>query len=540
MKNITAAVLLLCSAGFPALAAGTSLLTEPPPATAALGETVTFRAKAGYHFNLKAPQECGASEAFDVTKASLKCRFDAAGDQDVSLKICDDQETSCMFEDFTVKVLGEAKKTAPAPAPAAAASESLEGFITGDPAGALALAKKEGRLLFIDFSARWCPPCRVMEDTVLWRPEFLAATADMVRAGLDVDKPEAREWRKRFGVTGYPTYLVADADLNEIGRWTGNASLPAFDAWIAEQKRWKDVPVAVAEAGAAKLDEAGRMRLARQYVTLEKWKEARAVLAGLNTRAAAYLDAQAQVKEEKSTDTVKLAALYRGLIDRFDGHDGQPAEASVLDWIAALYKADHKAAKQYMDGINGLISSLNSSTDAAAEGYGPEDILYGAATAMDDADRGDLAAPLYVRAAAVYGGLADKALRPELAKGLRLSQARCLVSAGKDEAAAAVYAGLVRKFPAEYAFHRSYANVLSRLNKYPEAISEVSLAEKLSYGDIHSQIVMLKARIQAKSGDKSGAAATLRAAIAAAEVPGSSDAASGGMKKYLKELESAK
>jgi thiol-disulfide isomerase/thioredoxin len=537
MRVSTAALLLLAYGALPLAAA--PLLTAEPPKSVKLGDTVEFRAAPGYHFNLKAPQECGAAEAFDVTRASLKCRFDAAGAQDVSLKICDDQETACMFEDFTVTVLGAAEKPAPAQPAAAAAEPSLEGFVMGDTAAAVELAKKEGKPLFIDFSARWCPPCRLMEDTVLWRQEFLEASKGMVRVGLDVDKPEAREWRKRFGVNNFPTYLVADSGLNEIGRWVGNASLAAFDAWLGDQQRWKDTPIAAAEAGAAKLDAAGKLRLARQYLALEKWGEARAVLAGLDTRAAAYMDAQARVKEEKSTDTVKLSALYRGLIDKFDGRDGQPAEASALDWVSALYQADPKAAKPYVDGLDGLIDRLNASKDVAAEGYGPEDVLFGAATAMDDAGLSDLAAALYVRASKAYEALADKAARPELAKGLRISQARCLAAAGRYAEAAPVYAGLTEKFPGEYAFHRSYASVLLKLKKYPEALAEASLAEKLSYGDIHAQIVTLKAKVQAEMGDKPAAEATLRAAIASAEAPGAGGP-TGSLKKYLKELEAQK
>jgi len=533
-------VLLLLAAGVPPAAfAEPALLAAAPPKTAALGAVVVFRAAPGYHFNLEAPQECGASDAFDLAEASLKCRFDAVGDQAVSLKLCDDAKTACMFEDFTVSVLGAAKPAAAAAAVPAAEQAGLEGFMLNTPAAAQALAKKEGKLLFVDFFGRWCPPCRVMEDTVLWRPEFLDATKEMVRLSLDVDKPESREWKKLFGVTGYPTYLVADAGLNEIGRWVGGSSLPAFTAWLADQSRWKDLPLAKAEAGAAP-DAAARLRLARQYLVLEKPEKARALLAGLDTRAAVYLDAQALVQQEKSTDTAKLSGLYRGLIERFDGQDGQPAEGAVLEWIGALHKADPQAAKPYVEGLDGIINALNASGDAAAEGYGPEDVLYAAAVSMDDAGLGDLAAALYVRAAGAYGGLAGKAPRPELAKGLRLSQARCLAAAKSYAAAADIYAGLTAEFPGEYAFHRSYAGLLLKLKKYPQALEEASLAEKLSYGDIHSQIVVLKARIQAEMGDKPGALATLRAAITAAEAPGATGAGpTGAIKKYLGELNAA-
>jgi len=537
MRTLIAVILLLSACRLSAVAGEGSLLSAPPPKTVVLGQTVVFRPAAGYHFNLKAPQECGEVPALDVATDSLKCLFAAAGAQDVSLKICDDKETSCMFEDFTVDVLGEAQKPEAAAAAPAVAQETLEGFMSDAPA-ALEQAKKEGKPLFIDFSARWCPPCRLMEDTVLWQPAFMEATKDMVRVGLDVDKPEARAWLKRFGVTGYPTYLIADAGLNEIGRWTGNGNLAAFTEWIGEQERWKDMPIAKAETGAAALDTAGRLRLARQYLTLEKWKEARAMLAGMDTRAAAYLDAQASVKEEKSTDTAKLSGLYRGMIDRFDGHDGQPAEASVLDWTAALYKADPEAAKPYLAGLDGLIVRLCASKDAAAEGYGPDDVLFEAASDMDDAGLDSLATDLYGRAAKVYGDLAGKAPRPALAKGLRLSQARCLAAAKRYDEAAAVYAGLVELFPGEYAFHRSYAAILLKLKKYPQALKEVSLAERLSYGGIHSQVVMLQARIQTEMGDKAAAAGTLRGAIAAA---GSSEGAEvGSLQKYLKELEGGK
>ncbi|PIU20389.1 MAG: hypothetical protein COT18_02530, partial [Elusimicrobia bacterium CG08_land_8_20_14_0_20_59_10] len=312
-------------------------------------------------------------------------------------------------------------------------------------------------------------------------------------------------------------------------------------AWVKDQERWKDVPMAQAGAGAAKLSTDGKMRVARQYLALRQWKEAGALLAGMDTRAAAYLAAQARAGVEESTDTAKLAALYSGLIDRFDGRDGKPAEVAVLDWILALHKADAAAALPYINGLPALLERLERSPDAAAEGYAKVDILYQAATDMGEAGQDVLATGLFYRAAKLYGEMADKAARPELAKGLRLSQGRCLAGARRYSEAEAVYAGLAEKFPGEYAFHRSYAGILFKLKKYPDALREASLSEKLSYGPIHAQIVMFKARIQLEMKDRSAAMGTLRDAIAAAEVRGKE--AEGellGLKKYLKGIESGK
>lgn len=536
-KMLSAALVLgFLSPGRAAAGEETTLLTGPHPAAASVGEVLNFKTRAGYHFNLKAPQECGDSEAFEVAKLSLKCKFASAGEQAVSLKICDDKETACMFEDFTVLVKGEVKK--PAPGTAKAAEDTgLDGFLLNDPEAALAQAKKEHKPLFIDFFGRWCPPCRIMEDTVLTQPSFFDATRNMVRISLDVDRPAVKEWRKLFKVTGYPTYLIADSELNEIGRWVGNGNLSAFNKWVKDQEGWKDQPIEKAKAGLASLDETGKLRVAKNYLSAEKWKEARGALAGVNTRTAAYLDAQAQVGEADSTDTVKMSPLYMTLIDRFDGHDGLPAEGAVLDWVTALQKMNPSAAQPYVSGLDALIERLIASKDAIDEGYAPTDVLYQAATDMDEAGLADQSKALYVRAAAAYGVEAGKADRPELAKGLRLSQARCLMGAGLYSDAAPVYAGLAEKFPGEYAFHRAYAGALLQLKNYPEALREADLAVNLSYGDIHSSAVILKARIELAQKNKAGALKTIKDALAKLEASkDSSPSASRGLKAYLKDL----
>jgi thiol-disulfide isomerase/thioredoxin len=533
MKTKTAALafFVLWCAG-PAAA---SLLTGPVPTTAAVGEELAFKVLAGYHFNLKAPQECGDAEAFAVSKEEVKCRFAAAGEQAVSLKICDDKETACMFEDFTVLV-GGAGPARPAAAVEGEGDTGLEGFLLNVPDEALALAKKEGKLLFIDFFGRWCPPCRVMEDTVLTQAAFLEATAGMVRVSLDVDRPASRAWRKRFRPSGYPTYLIADADLNEIGRWAGSGNLTAFSAWVKEQERWKDQPIEQAKARVASLDATGRLRVAKEYMGAEKWAEARKALAGLETRTAAYLDAQARVQAPESTAPVKMAELYQGLIERFDGRDGQDAEGAVLDWIGALHKLDPAAAKPYVAGLDATLERLKRSKDAESEGYDATDILYQAAVAMGDAGLGELSKDLYGRAAGAYAEMAAKAARPDLAKGLRMSQARCLMGARRPGEAAAVYGGLVNNYPEEYAFHRSYAGALLELKDYPAALREASLAARLSYGDIHAGIVILKARIQLAQKDKPGAVKTLNDALA--ELAGSKSEARGAsdLKDYLEKI----
>lgn len=549
---LTAAALLAGTCLY--AAEGGSYLSSPPPAEARLNEVIRFTPRANHHFNLKAPQRCGASSAFDLKAGALKCQFSAGGAQAVSLKVCDDKNTYCVSEDFTVEVAGPAASAAAALARNAAdQADPLPGFILNDTAAALRQAKKEGKLLFIDFFGRWCPPCRLMEDTVLNQDQFLEASAGMVRLSLDVDAPQAREWIAKLKPSGYPTYLVADAKLREIGRVAGSMNLQAFNAWVRSQQAWKDKPIAAAKAAAASLDEAGRLRVAKAYLREKDWAAAKRLLDGMPGDEAAYLHvyasvAQAEADTEEAAKTSSAAAagmapVYAAAIKAYDGSDGRPARIGVLEWLESLYKLDPAAAKPWLDEGDALAGRLLDSPAVAEEGYTREDTLASAANTLDGAGLKEKSADLFYRAAVGFGSQADKAAGPEAAKGLRMNQARYLASAGRLDEAAAVYAGLTAAFPKEYAFHRSYAGLLRKMKKLPEALREADLAARLSYGDIRLSIVLAKAQMEAET-DKAEAAKTVRAALASADLPADRSVGAHGiygrLKEYLRELEAGK
>lgn len=433
-RILAAALTFFTACLCPAAARAATLLAEAPPKTARLNEVVKFGVIGGYHFNASAPQVCGARPAFDVSAGGLKCQFTSGGGQAVVLNICDDKNTSCMTEEFTIMVAGRAAAPAAAAAAAQAQEKSpMEGFLLNVPAQALKQARREKKLLFIDFFGEWCPPCRVMEESVLNRPEFLAASRGMVRVSLDVDRALAREWVSKFRVSGYPTFLVADAGLHEIGRWMGSGSLEAFSLWVKEQETWKNQPIAEAKNAAAKLDAAGKLRVAKYYLDAKNWSEARAALEGLKTRYAAYLDASAQLRIAESSAAAGLPAMYKEYIERFDGRDGQNAESGVMDWIGDLYKLEPAAAKPYIEGLDVLAGRIEKSGDAIKEGYIAADVFSQLSGVLDDAGLHEQAAAYAGRSADAYAALAGKAGSAGLAKGFRMSQAKSLMGAGRYE-----------------------------------------------------------------------------------------------------------
>lgn len=78
---------------------------------------------------------------------------------------------------------------------------------------ALAVAKVQGKPVLVDFSAIWCPTCRVLHAEVFTN----AAVKESIKAGfvlsrVDFESPEARSFMQRYEVKGFPTLLVLSAD----------------------------------------------------------------------------------------------------------------------------------------------------------------------------------------------------------------------------------------------------------------------------------------------------------------------------------------
>jgi len=85
---------------------------------------------------------------------------------------------------------------------------------------ALKEAQLEGKKLFIDFWATFCPICLAINKKVLTRPATLAALRERYVL-LKVDGTYASnhtytQLRTLFGVTGFPTFLIVDPTTQEV------------------------------------------------------------------------------------------------------------------------------------------------------------------------------------------------------------------------------------------------------------------------------------------------------------------------------------
>ena len=93
-------------------------------------------------------------------------------------------------------------------------------------------AKSANKLLLIQFTGSdWCPPCRMLQKEVLSTREFQEyASKNFIL--LEVDFPRAKQQAaelaqqnqtlaQRFGIEGFPTILVLNAEGKKLGEMVG-------------------------------------------------------------------------------------------------------------------------------------------------------------------------------------------------------------------------------------------------------------------------------------------------------------------------------
>lgn len=87
---------------------------------------------------------------------------------------------------------------------------------------ALALARAEGKMVFVDFFAEWCIACKALGQRTLSTEEVQAALANYIEVKVDTDLYPAAA--VLYQVVGMPTLLVLNEDGEEEYRSVGPVS----------------------------------------------------------------------------------------------------------------------------------------------------------------------------------------------------------------------------------------------------------------------------------------------------------------------------
>ena len=114
--------------------------------------------------------------------------------------------------------------------PAVATEGAVLGQWTMDSEAAFALAKKEGKPVFINFTGSdWCGWCKLMDRSVFSQEGWKAyAKEALVLLWVDFPRnkalvpeaiaPKNKALAEKYGVQGYPTYVILSPEGEELGR----------------------------------------------------------------------------------------------------------------------------------------------------------------------------------------------------------------------------------------------------------------------------------------------------------------------------------
>ena len=98
---------------------------------------------------------------------------------------------------------------------------------------ALAKAKAENKLVFMDCYTSWCGPCKKMLNTVFVQKEagdFF--NPRFVNIKYDMEKGEGIELAKQFNVKSFPTFFIIRPDGSIQHKVGGAGSLNSFLGWV--------------------------------------------------------------------------------------------------------------------------------------------------------------------------------------------------------------------------------------------------------------------------------------------------------------------
>ena len=109
-----------------------------------------------------------------------------------------------------------------------AKAETDINFFQGTFPEALAKAKEQNKLLFIDCFTTWCGPCKWMAAHVFTDADVAKSfNENFICYTLDMEKGEGLDFAKKYSIKNYPTFLWLDNSGKQIHRSVGSA--PAAD-----------------------------------------------------------------------------------------------------------------------------------------------------------------------------------------------------------------------------------------------------------------------------------------------------------------------
>lgn len=103
---------------------------------------------------------------------------------------------------------------------------------------ASAKAKAENKLIFLDCFTTWCGPCKKMAREVFPQDQVGAyMNPKFINLQIDMEGEYGAPLAKKLQITAYPTFVIFNADAQEIGRFLGSCAAEEFIKNVEEKSK---------------------------------------------------------------------------------------------------------------------------------------------------------------------------------------------------------------------------------------------------------------------------------------------------------------
>ena len=357
---------------------------------------------------------------------------------------------------------------------------------------ALAEAKAKQVPVLLDFHAPWCYSCYFMKKNVLTGPEWAKVERTAVVLEVDADSPEGAALKDQFTIKALPSYVVLNAEGQELGRINAERTRQQFYselAVITQRNTTLDALRTKAAAGGAQSIAAAKTVLAGYlarndgqagldwFATLPATAQAPAQqdLAVQRTLARLQLKAAAKTKQPVAC----LAAAEKALAGKLDCESPYDLDAALE--CSKPDASDHR--RGFLAAQAPRFETLLTGTVLAKKKQGCADARSAVFALADLYEaQGNTAA----KAVTFQKGIAYFA--PKIAKSPKADRNAAdnlrvfYDAAGETAKLDALLLKLIAAYPEDYVYANRYARVLAARGEHEKALPYFVQAATLAYG----------------------------------------------------------